>query len=136
MGILKALNLVPQGILLCLAVGLNFLQLRQLVYQLTILEDRLQQIPHHIVVQRFDLPSCIGVKDVMGLFKVDGLIPQADLVRQRLSAVLVIVAVDTLKARVCDLGGVLTDLDLRNDLTGIVLHSRQLVDAAEHRLAP
>ena len=44
MWIFEALDLVPQGFLLGLAVGLDFLQLRQLVDQLAVLEDGLQQL--------------------------------------------------------------------------------------------
>ena len=37
--------------------------------------------------------------------------------------------------RRCDLPNVLTDLDLGNDLTVVILHGDKLIDAAEDRLA-
>ena len=135
MGIFEALDLVPKGFLLGLAVGLDVLQLRQLVDQLAVLEDGFQQLPDGVVLQRLDLPGGVGIEDVVGLGKVDLLIPQAQLIGQGLAAVLVVVAVDALEAGVGNLLGVLADLDLGDDLAGIVLHSRQLINAAEHRLA-
>lgn len=60
---------------------------------------------------------------------------QADVVRLGHAGVLAVKAVDLFKVGVGDLADVLADLDLRDDVAVLVLDGRELVHAAEHRLA-
>ena len=132
--VVKPLDLVPECVDLRLAVGLDLVQLRQLVDQLAVFEDRLQQLPNGVVLQGLDLPGGIGIKDIVRLGEIDLLVPQAQLIRQRLSAVLIIVAVDALEAGVGNLLGVLGELNLRDKLACLfILYGCKLVYTAECR---
>ena len=68
----------------------------------------------------------------MGLGIVDNLVINAELVGESLAALVVVVAVDLLEMRVCDLGGILADLDFRFDISLGVLDRDELVNSAEN----
>ena len=133
MRILKTFNLVPQSFHFLLTVGLNLLQVRFLIHQAALLENRHQQLPHRKVSQGTLLPGVFRVKNGMGNMLRYRLFPQADLVCRSLARLLVVETVNFLKAGIGNLGRVLADLDLRDNPALLIFHRSQLVHAAEHR---
>ena len=135
MRIVKPLHLVPQRVHLRGAIFLDLRERRHVVDQLAVLEDRHEQLLRREVVDVLPLPRGLRIKNFKIPAVVHDLIVQADIVRDGLSGVVAVEAVDLLKVRVRDLADVLADLDLRDDVARLVLDGGQLVHAAEHRLA-
>ena len=134
MGIVKALDLVPQGIHLLGAVGLDLLQRRAIVHPLAVLEDRHQQLPGLEVIHVLSLPGGHGVKDGQALRVVHRLVMHGDVVRDGLAGVAPVKAIHLLEVGNGDLLHVLADLDLGDHGAVRLLDGHQLVHAAEHRL--
>ena len=114
-GVLEPLHFVPQQLHLGCAVAADLCQAGLLVHQLAVLEYGLQQLLGDEIRQLLGLPDRQGIENGQGLGIVDLLVPDADLIRQGLPRLPVKEAVDLLEVGVCDLCGVLADLDLGDD---------------------
>ena len=134
MGIVKALDLVPQSIHLLGAVCLDLLQRRAIVHPLAVLEDRHQQLPGLEVIHVLSLPGGHGVKDGQALRVVHRLVMHGDVVRDGLAGVAPVQAIHLLEVGNGDLLHVFADLDLGDHGAVRLLDGHQLVHAAEHRL--
>ena len=106
-----------------------------MVHEPAAAEDGHLQLARREVGEHLLLPCCVGITDLERLRVVHDLIVQADVVRLGHAGVLAVEAVDLFEMRVCDLADVLADLDLRDDVAVCILDGRELVHAAEHRLA-
>ena len=134
MRVVKTLDLVPECVDLLGAVFLNVVQLRQLVDQLAVFEDRHEQLLRRKVIDPLALPRRLRVENFQIAAVVDRLVVDAQIVRDGLAGVVAEETVDLFEVRVRDLAHVLADLDLGDDSPVLVLDGRQLVHAAEHGL--
>ena len=75
--VVKPLDLVPECVDLRLAVGLDLVQLRQLVDQLAAFEDRYEQLLLREVIDFLALPRRLRVEDFQILRVVDRLVKHA-----------------------------------------------------------
>ena len=130
--IVKPLDLVPECIDLLGAVFLNFIQLRQLIDQFAVFENRHKQFLRREIIDLFALPCRLRIENLQITAVIDCLIIDTQIVGDGLAGIIAEEAIDLFKVRVCDLADVLADLDLGNDGPVLVLYGRQLINAAEH----
>ena len=134
-GVVEALDLVPERVDLRGAVGADLLERGLLVNQLAVFEDRHEQLARLEVIDLLALPGRLGVKDGHFVAVVHRFVVNAQVVRDGLARVAAIEAVELLEVRRGDLADVLADLDLGDYIAVLILYGDELVDAAEHRLA-
>ena len=134
MGVVKTLDLIPEGIHLLQTVLADLRQGGEVVDQPAGLEDGDLQLLGGEVIDLLFLPGGVGVKDHQGAAVVHGLVVDGEVVGDGLAGVIAEEAVELLVVGGGDLGHVLADLDLGGDIAALVLHGHQLVHAAEHRL--
>ena len=134
-GVLEALDLVPEGIDLLGAVFFDLLDAGTLVDELAFLVDGHEQLARFEVIDFLTLPRGVGVEDLKIPAVVHGLVVDRQIVGNGLAGVTAIEAVELLEVRCRDLADVLADLDLGDDVSVLILHRDELVDAAEDRLA-
>ena len=135
MGVFKAFDLVPQKVDLSGTPGPHLSDGRRVVHPLSSLEDGYQQLLGGEVGKDAALPGGVRVKELQGLALVHHLVPQGNKVGKGLAGLVVKETVHLLEARIGNFIWVGADLDLGDDGPFLVLHRRQLVHAAEHRLA-
>ena len=135
MGVVEALDLVPERIDLRGAVGADLLERGLLVNQLAVFEDRHEQLACLEVIDLLALPGRLGVEDGHFVAVVHRFVVNAQVVRDGLARVAAVEAVELLEVRRGDLADVLADLDLGDYIAVLILYGDELVDAAEHRLA-
>ena len=133
--IVKPFDLVPECIDLLGAVFLNFIQLRQLIDQFAVFENRHKQFLRREIIDLFALPCRLRIENLQITAVIDCLIIDTQIVGDGLAGIIDEEAIDLFKVRVCDLADVLADLDLGDDIAVLVLHCDELIDAAEDRLA-
>ena len=71
MGVLKALDLVPQRVHLTLAVGAGGLNVGHAINQMAIVEDGGQQLFGLVVLKGLALPGGVGIEQLQRLGEVD-----------------------------------------------------------------
>ena len=89
MGILAALYLIPEGLQLLGTVGLDLLQRRPFIHQLSALEHRYLQYLGGKIGKGLTLPGGLGIEDLQRLRLVHRLVVHGDIVRLRLAGGLV-----------------------------------------------
>ena len=135
MGVLEPLHLVPEGLHLLLAVGLDFLEAGPLIHQPAALEyGDLEGLRGEVRVS-LPLPGGPGIEELQAPALVHLLVPDGDIIRLGLAGGLVKNAVDLFEMGIGDLVLVFADLDLGNHRSRPVLQGHQLVHPAEDRLA-
>ena len=135
MGVFKALDLVPQKVDLRRAVGAHFQDGGRAVHAPAALEDRYQKFLGGKVGKGLSLPGGVRIEELQGLAFLHDLVVQRDQIREGLAGIVFKQTVNLFEMGIGDLGRILADLDLGNDVARAVLYSGQLVDPAEHRLA-
>ena len=135
MGIVKALDLVPQSIHLLQAILSHLLQIRALIHRLAAFENGNQQLPGGEIINGLGLPGSFRVKNFHFSGIVHGFIVKTHIVRYGFARIVAIEAVQLLEVGVGNLADILGNLDLGNDGAVVLFHRHQLIHAAEHRLA-
>lgn len=134
--IFQAQGFLPQrGFFLCTIIP-QIHDLRGFIYAFPIEEYGNHQLPHGIAVGRQMglFPGLDRVEEQQGIGGVIGFSYKADQVGDDLPGLFVVNSLDHLIAWIGDLLGVLRQLDLRDEFTGmLVLDGRQFVYAAEGR---
>ena len=135
MGIEETLGLIPKGVFLLAAEGGDLFHGRGGILALSVDEDRLQDLFHCICASgklRL-LPCCIGIEQKQVLGGIVLFVHKTDQIGADLAGLLVVDPVDRLVAGIGDLFSVLGNLDLRHEITVLVLDCCELVHAAEGR---
>ena len=121
-GVVEALDLVPERIDLRGAVGADLLERGLLVNQLAVFEDRHKQLARLEVIDLLALPGRLGVEDGHFVAVVHRFVVNAQVVRDGLARVAAVEAVELLEVRRGDLADVLADLDLGDYIAVLILY--------------
>ena len=134
MRVIKALDLVPEGVDLLAAIGAYLFERGKPIDQLAAAEDGHLKLAGGKIIDRFLLPCSLGVKNRQVLAVIDGLVIDAHIVGNGLAGVVAVEAVELFKVGVRDLTDIFGNFDLRLDRAVLVFDGDKLINTAEDRL--
>ena len=121
-GILKSEYLLPHTADLSYAACLDLVKRGKIVHKLALVEHPDEKLLCGVVGEGLALPGAVGIEELDRLAVVNRLVVEANEVSFSLTGILVSLAVYLLEMRSCDLCRVFAELDLRNNVTFLILN--------------